>query len=44
MYGFEVEDSLYHSTRKKRLYRRFGKHRESEDVSLHKLGLREICF
>ena len=44
MYDFAVEDCLYHPTCKKRLYRRFGKHRESEDVSPHKIGLQKIAF
>ena len=29
MYGFAVEDCLYHPTCKKRFFRRFRKHRES---------------
>ena len=29
MYVFAVEDCLYHPTCKKRFFRRFGKHRES---------------
>ena len=44
MYDFAVEDCLYHPTCKKRFYRRFGKHRESEDVSPHKLCLQTIAF
>ena len=36
MYDFAVEDSLYHPTCKKRFYRHFRKHRESEDVLPHK--------
>ena len=44
IYDFAVEDSLYHPTCKKRFYRHFGKHRESEDVSPHKLGLQKIAF
>ena len=44
MYGFAVEDCLYHSTCKTRFYRGFGKHRESEDVSPHKLCLQKITF
>ena len=45
MYDFVVEDCLYHPTCEKRFYRRFfGKHRESEDVSPHKLGLQKITF
>ena len=44
MYDFAVEDFLYHPTCKKRLYRRFGKHRESEDVLPHKIGLQKIAF
>ena len=45
MYDFAVEDCLYHSTcEKKRFYRHFGKHRESENVSPHKLGLQKIAF
>ena len=35
---------LYHPTREKRFYRRFGQHRESEDVSPHKLCLQKIAF
>ena len=44
MYDFAVENSLYHPTCKKRFYRHFGKHRKSEDVSPHKLGLQKIAF
>ena len=44
MYDFAVEDCLYHPTCKKHIYRRFGKHRESEDVSPHKLCLQKIAF
>ena len=44
MYDFAVEDCLYHPTCKKRIYRRCGKHRESEDVSPHKLCLQKIAF
>ena len=44
MYDFAVEDCLYHPTCKKRFYRRFGKHRESEDVSPCKLCLQKIAF
>ena len=44
MYDFAVEDCLYHPTCKKRFYRHFGKHRESGDVSPHKLGLQKIAF
>ena len=44
MYDFAVEDCLYHPTCKNRFYRRFGKHRESEDVSPHKLCLQKIAF
>ena len=32
MYGFAVEDCLYRPTCEKRFCRRFGKHRESENV------------
>ena len=44
MYDFAGEDSLYHPTCKKCFYRHFGKHRESEDVSPHKLGFKKIAF
>ena len=44
MYYGAVEDCLYHPTCVKRFYRRFGKHRESEDASLHKLCLQKIAF
>ena len=44
MYGFAVEDCLYHPTSEKCFYRRYGKHRESEDVSPHKLCLQKIAF
>ena len=44
MYDFAVEDYLYYPTCKKRFYRGFGKHRESEDVSSHKLCLQKIAF
>ena len=45
MYDFAGEDCLYHPTCKKnRFYRHFGKHRESEDVWPHKLGLQNIAF
>ena len=44
MYDFALEDCLYHSTCEKRFYRRFGKHRESEDISPHKLCLQKIAF
>ena len=46
MYDFAAEnlDCLYHPTCEKCFYRNFGKHRESEDVSPHKLGLRKIAF
>ena len=44
MYGFAVEDRLYHLTCENRFYKRFGKHRESEDVSPHKLRLQKIAF
>ena len=44
MYGFPVEDFLYHPTCEKCSYRHFGKHRESEDVSPHKLCLQKIAF
>ena len=44
MYDFAVEDCLYHPTCKKRFLRRFGKHRESEDASPHKLCLQIIAF
>ena len=44
MYDFAVEDCLYHPTCKTRFYRHFGKHRESDDVSPHKLGLKKIAF
>ena len=40
IYDFAVEDCLYHQ----RFHRHFGKHRESEDVSPHKLGLQKIAF
>ena len=43
MYEFAA-DCLYHPTCKKRFYRRFGKHRESEDVLPHKLCLQKIAF
>ena len=33
MYDVAVEDCLYHPTCEKCFYRRFGKHRESEDLS-----------
>ena len=41
---FAVEDCLYRPTCKKRFYRHFGKYRESEDVSPHKLGLHKNAF
>ena len=44
MYDFAVDDCLYHPTCKNRFYRRFGKHRESEDISPHKLCLQKIAF
>ena len=44
MYDFALEDFLYHPTCEKRFYRRFGKHRESEDISPHKLCLQKIAF
>ena len=44
MYSFAVEDCLYHPTYEKHFYMRFGKHRESEDVSLHKLCPQKIAF
>ena len=44
MYDFAGEYCLYHPTCEKRYYRRFGKHRESEDVSPHKLRLQIIAF
>ena len=44
MYDFVVEDCLYHPTCKKRVYRRFGKHRESEDVLPYKLFVQKIAF
>ena len=44
MYGFAVEDCLYHPTCEKRFSRRFGKHRESENVSPYKLCLQKIAF
>ena len=44
MYGFTVEDCLYHPTYEKRFYRCFGKPRDSEDVSPHKLCPRKIAF
>ena len=40
MYDFAVEDRLYHPT----CETHFGKHRESEYVSPHKLGLQKIAF
>ena len=45
MNDFAVEDNLYHHpTCEERFYRHFGNHRESEDVSLHILGLQKIAF
>ena len=44
MYSFAVEDCLYHPTYEKHFYMRFGKHRESEDVSPHKLCPQKIAF
>ena len=44
MYDFAVNECLYHPTCEKRFYRHFEKHRESEDVSPHKLGLQKIAF
>ena len=44
MYGFALEDCLFHPTCEKRFYRRFGKHRESEDVSPHEFCLQKIAF
>ena len=44
MYDFAVEDCLYHPTCNKRFHRHFGKYRESEDTSPHKLGLQKIAF
>ena len=44
MYDFALEDFLYHPTCEKRFYRRFGKHRESEDKLPHKLCLQKIAF
>ena len=41
MYGFAVEDCLFQPTCEKRFYL---KHRESEDVSPHKLCLQKIAF
>ena len=43
MYDFAVEDCLYHPTCKG-FYRRFGKYRESEDVSPNKLGLQKTAL
>ena len=43
MYNFAVEECLYHPTCKKSFYMHFGKHRESEDVSPHKL-CQKIAF
>ena len=42
MYDFAAED--YHPICKKRFYRGSQKHRESEDVSPHKLCLQKISF
>ena len=45
MHDFAVEDCLYHPTCKKRFFRRFGKHGESEDAPPpHKLCLQKIAF
>ena len=44
MYGFAVEDCLYHPTCEKRFCRRFGKHRLSENVSPYKSCLQKIGF
>ena len=44
MYDFAVEDWLYHHKCKKPFYWHFGKHRESEDASPHKLGLQKMAF
>ena len=44
MYGFAVEDCVYHPTYEKHFYRHFGKHRESEDVSPRKLCPQKIAF
>ena len=44
MYDFAIEDCLYHPTCTKRFYRRFGKYREPEDVSPHKLCLQKIAL
>ena len=44
MYDFALEDCLYHPACEKRFYRPFGKHRESEDISPHKLCLQKIAF
>ena len=44
MYDFAVEDCLYHPSCEKRFDIRFGKHRESEDVSPHKLCHQKIAF
>ena len=44
MYDFAVEGCQYHLTCKKRFYGHFGKQRESEDVSPHKLGRQKIAF
>ena len=44
MHDLVAEDCLYHPTCEKRFDRRFGKHRESEDVTPHKLCLQKIAF
>ena len=44
MYDIAVEDCLYNPTCNKRFHRHFGKYRESEDASPHKLGLQKIAF
>ena len=44
MHDLIVVDFLYHPTCEKRLYRRFEKHSESEDVSPHELCIEKIAF
>ena len=44
IFGFAVEDCLYHATCEKHFCRRFGKRRESENVSPYKLCLQKIAF
>ena len=44
MHDLIAEDCLYHPTCEKRLYRRFEKHSESEDVLPHELCIEKFAF